>query len=193
MKPAVYESIAEELIRNKVINSDDKELYIYGLHQGIIMLLNILTTIVIGLALGMLWQCFLFMIAYIPLRIYAGGFHAKTQLRCYIFSATLSATVLMGIRFISLNSAVCVVAALTGALIICFFSPVEDKNKPLEPVERLMYKKRTMVILLLEIAITILFSFLGYIQISACFATTVLTIGFMLIAGMIKNKTNKVI
>lgn len=81
--------IADLFVKNEVIACEDKDVYIYGLEQGFLMLTNIVTTILIGLVFRMVWQSIVFMMAYIPLRIYAGGYHTKTQLRCYLFSILL--------------------------------------------------------------------------------------------------------
>ena len=41
-----------------------------------------------------------FILAYIPIRSYAGGYHASTQLRCYILSNAVVVAVLIAIRLV---------------------------------------------------------------------------------------------
>ena len=89
MKIDLSGKIAESLTNSGVITTEDRELYEYGLHHGLLMIINLLTTVVIGLLFKMVWQSFVFMIAYIPLRTYAGGYHAKTQFRCYLLSIVI--------------------------------------------------------------------------------------------------------
>ncbi|WP_303864846.1 accessory gene regulator B family protein [Alkalibaculum bacchi] len=74
----VFDRITDWFIRNEVIPLEDKELYTYGLKQGSLMVLNIGTIIIIGIILKMIWQSILLMFVYIPLRTYAGGYHART-------------------------------------------------------------------------------------------------------------------
>jgi len=79
MQGRIIQRVTDELVSNKIINSEDSELYTYGLQQGALMFLNILTIVFVGRMLGMLWQSVVFMVTYIPLRTYAGGYHARTQ------------------------------------------------------------------------------------------------------------------
>lgn len=77
------------MVKNEIIPSDDREIYIYGLKQGFILLVNIFTTFVIGFAFNKTMETIIFLVTYIPLRIYAGGYHARTQMGCYICSVVL--------------------------------------------------------------------------------------------------------
>jgi len=100
MQGKIIQRVTDELVSNKIIDSEDSELYTYGLRQGALILLNILTILTVGKMFGMLWESLIFMVTYIPLRTYAGGYHARTQLKCYISSVVLIVAVLLGIRFI---------------------------------------------------------------------------------------------
>ena len=133
--------IIDQLAENGTINPDDKELYYYGLHQGLIMLANILTTLAIGLLFGMLWSCLIFMAAYMPLRSFAGGYHARTQLMCYLFSIVLTVAVLVFIKYIPWTNLLCILVSVVSGTVIAILAPVEDKNKPLDAVEVRVYQK----------------------------------------------------
>jgi len=56
--------------------------------------LNILTMLVIGLSMKMIFLAILYILAYIPLRVYSGGYHASTPQKCWIFSAIMLYVVL---------------------------------------------------------------------------------------------------
>lgn len=86
------------------------------------------------------------MAAYIPLRMLAGGYHAKTPLRCYNFSVIMLIVVSIGIKYISITDWGYYILLATTALIVIVFSPVEDKNKPLDETESKAYKRRTVII-----------------------------------------------
>lgn len=78
MFSAISESITKKLEEAHAIKSEDREIYLYGVKQGLTILLNLITICAIGIVSKMLWQSILFMAAYIPLRSCAGGYHAKT-------------------------------------------------------------------------------------------------------------------
>ena len=75
--------IADSLIESRIIKEEDRGLYEYGIRQFCFATLNLVTEICIGIMCGMLKECIAFLIAYIPLRRFAGGLHAKSELRCY--------------------------------------------------------------------------------------------------------------
>ncbi|MGO5066800.1 accessory regulator AgrB [Clostridium sporogenes] len=184
---SISEKIVDKLIDGNIIESEDKDLYTYGFHQGFLIIFNILTAIAIGLLFKMVWESLVFLMAYIPLRSYAGGYHARTPLRCYMFSLIIIIMVLLGIRFIYWNSIICIIVTFCAASIIFALQPVEDENKPLDKKERVVYKKRTKSILLVLIGIGLVFWFFDNEQISITIIMALFVIAFMLILGKIKN------
>lgn len=94
----MIEKITNYFVVNELIKDEDKEIYAYGLHQGLLILLNIATTILIGFMFRAVWESILFMIVYTPLRTYGGGYHAKSEVRCYLFSIVLILVVLLGVQ-----------------------------------------------------------------------------------------------
>ncbi len=85
----ISHKIGDNLVRSNVIKEEDAEIYIYGINQIFVSVLNVSSALIIGLILGMFLESIIFMAAYIPLRSFAGGYHAKTPLRCYFTSLTI--------------------------------------------------------------------------------------------------------
>ena len=79
----------------KIIVSDEEEICQYGVQQLLTMTLNLVCTVVLGVIYGMLPESILIMVLYIPLRSYAGGFHAKTSFRCFIYSLIMMVLLLL--------------------------------------------------------------------------------------------------
>ena len=86
------------LIDEEIITSTEKEVYVYGIHQSLIILSNLAITIILGVISSMIWESIVFMFAYISIRIYAGGYHAETQLRCYVVSILINILALIEIK-----------------------------------------------------------------------------------------------
>lgn len=181
--------ITDILIKNDIIFSKDKELYVFGIEQGSIMLLNIITTIIVGFALGMAWQGIVVLIVYIQLRIYAGGFHAKTQLKCYLFSIGLTSAALLGIKMVPWTGFICLMVTIVASGIIFLLAPIEDSNKPLDQMELGIYKRRTRFILGSLLIMALLLWLLGQQQISICIIMAVSLLAIMLLLGELKNIT----
>lgn len=191
MKINVSEKIAESLITIGVVPSEEKELYKYGIRQGILMVINVLTAILIGFILGMVWQSMAFMLTYIPIRTYAGGYHASTQLRCYLSSTALMAAVLIAIKLIPWNGCICSFISFCAGMVIFWLAPVEDLNKPLKQIEKTIYKRRTWIILVLLLGVAFLFWFAGSKQISISIIMALDVVAVLLILGAIKNSRYK--
>ena len=182
----IIDRYTEKLIANKIITPEDKELYTYGFHQAVVIIANIATTILVGFIFGMVWQSIVFMLAYIPLRSYAGGYHAKTQLRCYVYSVLLISTVLLLVKFITWTSSATIGLSLISDLIIFILAPVENSNKPLDKDEVKVYKRRTRLILGIEALIILLLMVFALHQIIIVISVSIFALACMLVIGKVK-------
>ena len=81
--------IVNNLVHSGVIKEEDAEIYIYGINQILTSVLSVSSALIIGLIFGVFPEIAVFMAAYIPLRSFAGGYHAKTPLSCYVFSVIM--------------------------------------------------------------------------------------------------------
>ncbi len=181
------ERIIERLILNEAIPGEDKEIYRYGIQQGIIALLNLGTTMVIGMAFGMLLESVLFLAAYIPLRSFAGGYHAKTAVRCYFFSIVMMSAVLWVMRCVIYSGLICGCLTVIFGSIICILVPVEDRNKPLDDLEKKVYGKRARSILVPECMISLLATLCGWERIGMCMTSVLCVMMLMLLLEKWKN------
>jgi accessory gene regulator B len=187
MKNDVPAKITDSLIKAGAVPPEDSALYEYGIRQGILLVINIATTVLIGLFLGMVWQCIIFLVAYNPVRTYAGGYHAGTPLACYLISIPIMTAGLLGIRLIPWNGYVCAIALFITLMIIVLLAPVEDRNRPLSEKEVKVYGRRAGInaAVLTGLAITLWFA--GMIQISLSIVMALGVAAVMLILGAIKN------
>ena len=181
------ERITEWLFKNGTLPKEDKEIYLYGIQQGIISLLNLGTTMVIGMVFGKLLESVLFLVAYIPLRSFAGGYHAKTAVRCYFFSIVMMSAVLWVMRCVPYSGLICgCLTAIFGSM-IWFLVPVEDRNKPLDDVEKKVYGKRARGILVPECLFSLLAALCGWERIGMCMTSVLCVMALMLLLGKWKN------
>jgi len=181
--------IAQLLKQNKAIDDEYYELCQYGLQQGMSIFLNLLTTILIGIITGMIWQSIIFTILYIPLRSNAGGYHAQTATRCYIYSILLMIAILLAMKYLFIPEFICIIALLISCAIIIILAPVEDLNKPLDDVEQVTYRKRTYIITATEFTFFIISLLLNVKPISLCIMWAFGVMSVILIVGVIKNRT----
>ena len=179
--------IVNNLVHSGVIKEEDAEIYIYGINQILTSVLNVSSALIIGLIFGVFPEIAVFMAAYIPLRSFAGGYHAKTPLSCYVFSVIMLIVVSIGLKYLHLADWVYYAVLVAATLVVLVLSPVEDRNKPLAEIEQKVYKKRKMNIATAEVMVCLALKFLGYDNLFVAVVYSFVVLSFMLVAGKVKN------
>ncbi|WP_349814264.1 accessory gene regulator B family protein [Thomasclavelia cocleata] len=77
--------IINYLIKKNILDSNNRDVYEYGLFVLLFNLLNIFSVIIIGFLLNQTLVSIIFLITFIPVRIFAGGFHFKSATMCCLF------------------------------------------------------------------------------------------------------------
>ena len=137
-------------------SDEEKEIAIYGLKRLGMFVASMIVAAIIGLLMGNIQGVFLFLLFFIPLRIFAGGLHLPTLWMCAVASSLLIivvAFILNGVEGAWINGRTCSAIYLAGALIIMLLAPVDTANKVLFKEERARYKIISIIITVLEMAI----------------------------------------
>lgn len=179
--------IADILEQQNKFAPEDKEVYRYGIQQGLNLALNILTTIVIGVLCGMVYPSILFLVCYMPLRSFCGGYHAKTHLRCYIYSVIMITCILLVAKYFAFNIVLYEILVLISLIIILLLAPVEDEKKKLDNVEKRVFRKRAYIIAFLEVLLYQLFWFMHLMNCCKMISTALFSLSILMIIGAIKN------
>lgn len=178
---------ADKLVGFGIISESDIEIYVFGFYQIVMLLLNVVTTLILGVAFRLIVPCIILNIAYIVIRISAGGYHADSPVKCYIYSTLMIAVLLSVIKWIHISNTVLASMLVISGIVIVILAPVETENNPLDEIEKKVYRKRSLIVLSLEILACI---FLQIISKKWVVQTVVLGLFaecIMLIAGAIKN------
>lgn len=185
--------IAEALCKNGVVSKEDEPLYEFGLHEVEITFLNVITDLILGIILGIPFQCVLFLVIYIPIRRYAGGYHAKTELRCYAISTVLVLIALCTIRIVSdyIEHIVLFPIFLLSSLIIFLLAPVDSANKPIDAVEHLVFRQYSRWILVIHWGIAVVAEIISFGQMNTVIVCADTLLAVMLILGVGKNHIEK--
>ncbi len=181
------EIISKKLVKEKIISAENKELYSYGIRNGLIMMMNLVTVVIIGIILNQVISGIVFMSLYMPLRTFAGGYHARTPERCYVFSVILIFAVLLAMKYVSVSSFICIISVNISYIIIALFAPVEDVNKRLDDTEKKVYKKRTVLVIIIEdILCFTAFIFNIDLLLICSFYSSVIAMG-LVVSGVVNN------
>jgi accessory gene regulator B len=190
-------SIAEKLVfqatSNGAIKDKDHDLYLYAFHALISYTCSFATMFVIASLMHRLIESVLFIFFFYPLRIYAGGFHEKTELRCYIISTIMFVGMILidivGVPGIPiLENFILLVLSVTS---VFMKAPVESEKKPLGQGELRKYKRMARIICIIETCIIVTAAALGVKQIYLYYAIAgMATMAILIISNYVhKNLT----
>ena len=133
------------LLFRKDTDEEKIELYGFAIYIVISSLLHIETLLVIGWLFNMIVESVIFYVSFIAIRKFAGGYHAMTPLRCYLFSTITIFISLLFLQqlFIFSKTITCVfiLIALISLICIIVLSPIDSGNKPImNKKEKRVYK-----------------------------------------------------
>lgn len=120
-----------------VVKRTDIPLYRYGLELILSTLTNVLIIVTISLALGRTWAFFPYLLSFVPLRSFAGGYHAKTHWFCTLLCSGVFLLSVVGMPFLhgKASAVFCITCGLLSFALIYLLSPVPADNKPLTTEE----------------------------------------------------------
>ena len=144
----MFKQLIDKAIYLKIVSSENREIYEYGITNLSYSLLVWSIFLLSAFLFGFFPSALFFLLTHIPLRIYAGGLHFSTRIRCFIASLFIFAVVLFfPLAFSSFKLCKAINPfIILGLIIILFFAPVEDPRKPLEISESLHHRKISRIL-----------------------------------------------
>jgi len=181
------EKFAKKLIQAEIIPESDADIYVFGCYQFGMMLLNIVTTIGLGILFRLFLPCVLLNLSFIPIRISAGGHHADSPVKCYVLSTLLIAALLAILKWVSVSLLAAWILILAASAVLLWLAPIETENNPLDETEVRVYRRRTRIVLGIELLAALLATLLHRNFLVTIIAFGLLTASFMLVVGACAN------
>lgn len=142
--------LTDQFVRDGVVTPEDAEIVKYGLEALTDNILAFLLTALVGFFYGSLLSGIGLWVLAFPLRKYAGGYHAKTKVRCYLISVGMLVVAFALLYQPDYHPAVHFILVTISGSYIFMKAPVDHENKVLDAIERRVYRKRTRIVLALE-------------------------------------------
>lgn len=155
---SISNEITDMLWTQGIIQEDDIDKCKYGIELFISSFLEICSILLISIILGNFAGTVLLFVFFIPLRIYAGGYHADTKLKCYLISLMMYAVSYI-VAIISppkILILVNVFGTIFSLIIVLIKSPIIHVNKSVNDIERKNYRKISISICLIETVIILM-------------------------------------
>lgn len=136
-------------------------------------------------------QGFWFLIYFWPLRIYAGGYHADTEKRCYFLSTLMEIVIFLIAHFFDFTRGMGVIL-ITFTLMVIIFSmtPQDTENRRLSDKEKIIYKKKVNEILAFHIISFAMMYLIDKKEIWEIILLSQALMAFILIVGYMKEILN---
>lgn len=191
-------TITDYFIKNNVIMVDKKEVYIYGFE----VLLSSMVYIAILIGLSIITNTFLesiiFFIGFYIYRTLAGGYHARTYLKCHFLFLTnhLAFIILYKLYPSLLVINLSYTFVLVSVIFLFLFAPVDMPQKPFVKTEKMRFTSYCRIygtILLVTSSLLVLMRMHNSYNILFCFAVGSFSAAISLLSAKIiyrKEKTN---
>lgn len=153
----IIDKIIEIQSRNNYINNEEIEVYRYGYFLLISNIINFLIAITIGIIFNEVKLVICFLILYIPLRMFCGGWHADKIWKCTILSnVVIILLVFVNKCFFNYFTMVwMIVICLISMVTVQFIAPLDTVSKKITENERKNYKLKIKVIIVLHMMMLI--------------------------------------
>lgn len=143
----ISQYIVNKWVANNVITLKDKLSYYYGVQLLFSTIINFMCIIIISAFISMPYYWIAFVLAFIPFRLSAGGYHANTHLACILGFCTvfcLSGVVAKWL-LCNENGRMCVITMAGFSWIVIYNkAPVIVPNKPLPDAQRSRNRTRSL-------------------------------------------------
>ena len=138
--------LVDKLYRKATISNEYREVYIYGLELIFSFIISTSIIMTIGIALRQVIPTITFLITFIVIRQYTGGYHATTYFVCKLCTVSCFLISVLLARIVTVSKSAFIVLLILGAVIICLWGPIENPHKPLTPQAKKKHKITGLVL-----------------------------------------------
>lgn len=179
--------ILEWLYRLGYVNESNDKIIELGLQRIKSTFASIAFSAIVSWLMGDVIVGLLFELTYIPIRIYAGGYHASSKRRCEYLSYGSLLLCMILIFYVPLKIEIMHLLLLLFGMVIFLFAPVESVNKRLNSVEKKVFRRKSTIYLGVAVFIYVLMMKRG----NVLYAKTVIHSVCLVAIGLIAACKNK--
>ena len=146
--------LSRRMVERGIIKEEEQEIYQFGIRNGMIILLNVLTAFLIGLVTEKLLIVAVFTVSFMVLRSYTGGYHSDSRIFCYIGSnLVLFIPVYTQSLFVKTEDNILCILLAIAVSIILIFSPMHSKNRKLVEAEQKHFGRKARAITVAQLIV----------------------------------------
>lgn len=175
------------MIKTGAVGEEDRELYEYAVKSTVLMISPLILSLVIATVMKVPVNGVAFIVPYMTLRKFSGGYHAERLSSCLIMSVMLI-TIMLYISKSEYVVNVLFPAVSVASVILCIFSPIEVSGKSINNKEKKVYKRIVQLQVLFYLIVVLMFYSLHMYHISASIMCGVILSALLQLPCVIKDK-----
>ena len=129
------EIITNFLASKKVINENESDIYIYGYETFFSGVIDLIITLILGILFRRLITAIVFFVMFVSVRMYTGGYHADSYLKCKMIFIGIIISVL-GVTYIKFPLYIVFLIIALFLITVYRLCPIENPNKPLSKQQK---------------------------------------------------------
>lgn len=145
--------LTKTMLASKIIAEDMFDIYVYGVELLLSFLFNTTIIMIAGILLGRILQTLLFLLIFVLLRSFTGGYHANTYSMCTFVTFLVYGGVLLLSELFVPSLLFYTILALVGLALMLIFVPIEHPNKRITEKQKRKYKYISSALFLIFITI----------------------------------------
>lgn len=189
---AILNKLMEFLHNNEDDMDEEKaEIVKYGLEILLLKVTFFTVTLIMGALMHSLIECLIFTAFFSSIRSLAGGYHANTRLQCFIQSMLTFASVLGILKLEKVFPEIIIpliILSVIFAAVIFYFAPIDTENKRLDDTECRTFKKKSRIVILVEIVIGAVAYFFNCSGVACSVMLALIVTGVLMMTQLIINR-----
>lgn len=129
------------------------------------------------------------LIFFCPIRLFTGGYHAKTYWGCFFISFAIFSSIIVIGKYISFDIIILMLSLIISFILVCIYSPVDNINKRIKSKEQRMKLKYFSIII--TFSLSLLCYFLPYRFLPTA-AISIISAIILMMIGKINNRKNHI-
>lgn len=145
--------ILDWLYKLGYVNDSNDKIIELGLQRIKSTFASIAFSAIVSWLMGDVIVGLLFELTYIPIRIYAGGYHASNKKKCEYLSYGSLLLCMILIFYVPMKVEIMHVLLIFLGGIILLLSPIESPNKRLNSIEKKVYRRKSVIYFVMAVYI----------------------------------------
>lgn len=149
----IARKLTAKLLIQNIIPEDYADIYIYGFELLLSFMFSTSVIVLAGVLCGRLVQTIAFLVVFIVLRSFTGGYHALQYWFCSVVTFSIFGLVLLTSEFVEVSLIFYILLSVIGIVTIALMVPVENSNKPLSDGQKKKYKIISFALFIIFVAL----------------------------------------